>query len=83
MAGLGGSSILTCELEAYSTDIGLDINTGWPSVTSQEVRESGPRRTVVIACGPHGMADETRRCVHSLLLEGFQNLEYAEEPFGW
>ena len=61
----------------------VEINASRPNVStfvSQEVRE---RRTAAIACGPPGMVDETRDCVHSLLLEGFKGLEYVEKSYGW
>ena len=73
-------------LESDGNDHKIQVKGGRPNImalVSEEVRQTGQQRTAVVACGPPGMADETRACVHTLLLEGFKRVEYVEESFGW
>lgn len=51
------------------------------------VQEAGDQRTrvrtAVLVCGPAEMADEARMAVHAVLKQGYRDVEYFEESFGW
>ncbi|KIW19029.1 hypothetical protein PV08_03319 [Exophiala spinifera] len=68
----------------------LHILHGRPSITDEVFSAingaaSLPQdaRTAIVACGPAGIADETRAAVHKVLKEGNDRVEYFEEKFGY
>ncbi|KAB8268211.1 ferric reductase like transmembrane component-domain-containing protein [Aspergillus minisclerotigenes] len=48
----------------------------------QEARVSSGR-LAVLTCGPAQMADDCRQTVYEVMKDGFQDIEYHEEAFGW
>ncbi|EER42876.1 FRE family ferric-chelate reductase [Histoplasma capsulatum var. duboisii H88] len=68
----------------------IDIQPGRPDIGNiimASVREAGDQRTrvrtAVLVCGPAEMADEARMAVHAVLKQGYRDVEYFEESFGW
>ncbi|KAH7065982.1 ferric-chelate reductase [Paraphoma chrysanthemicola] len=44
---------------------------------------AGQQPLAIVACGPAGMADETRRASVRMLANGHRGIEYFEESFKW
>ncbi|BAE62586.1 ferric reductase transmembrane component 4 precursor [Aspergillus flavus] len=49
---------------------------------AQEAKVSSGR-LAVLTCGPAQMADDCRQTVYEVMKDGFQDIEYHEEAFGW
>ncbi|KAJ5373542.1 FAD-binding 8 [Penicillium concentricum] len=54
-------------------------------IVKSEVQDSQNSSTnlAVLTCGPAQMADECRGSVYETMKNGFQDIEYFEEAFGW
>ncbi|KAK8248909.1 ferric reductase like transmembrane component-domain-containing protein, partial [Phyllosticta capitalensis] len=75
-------------LDKAQSQPSIKITQGRPDIQAlvgdiaRDAEETG-RRAVVLACGPGGIADETRAAVHVALKNGCRHLEYVEEAYGW
>ncbi|KAB8204946.1 Ferric reductase like transmembrane component [Aspergillus parasiticus SU-1] len=54
-------------------------------IIKAEVQEAkvSSGRLAVLTCGPAQMADDCRQTVYEVMKDGFQDIEYHEEAFGW
>ncbi|KAE8416081.1 ferric reductase like transmembrane component-domain-containing protein [Aspergillus pseudocaelatus] len=54
-------------------------------IIKTEVQEAkvSSGRLAVLTCGPAQMADDCRQMVYEVMKDGFQDIEYHEEAFGW
>jgi predicted ferric reductase len=49
----------------------------------EAARDAGQEKLAVVACGPAGMADQTRGACVEMLRKGCRGVEYFEESFKW
>jgi predicted ferric reductase len=49
----------------------------------EAARDAGQEKLAVVACGPAGMADQTRGACVEMLGKGYRGVEYFEESFKW
>jgi predicted ferric reductase len=53
------------------------------SAVLEAAQGAGKQPLAVVACGPAGMADQTRRASVQMLAKGYRGVEYFEESFKW
>lgn len=74
--------------ESPTSNSSLRFIPGRPNIRETVISEVSEAQTsstnlAVLTCGPAQMADECRGTVYEAMKNGFQDIEYFEEAFGW